>query len=130
MACGSEDSCVYIWNKEKGEILTKLEGHTQIVNMVHWNPMDPYIFASASDDMTVRIWGLEDMDMSELIIEKDLKKFDAQASVAQNAHNSIASRQNGSLEVTESDDDQMQSDDDSDDDDDRAGEWEEDEELS
>jgi len=47
---GSEDSFIYIWNKEKGEILARLEGHTQGVNAVHWNPADPYIFASASDD--------------------------------------------------------------------------------
>lgn len=56
--CGSEDSFIYIWNKEKGDFIAKIEGHTQIVNAVHWNPSDPYIFASASDDQTVRIWGL------------------------------------------------------------------------
>jgi WD40 repeat protein len=78
VACGSEDSCVYIWNKEKGEILTKLEGHTQIVNMVHWNPTDPYIFASASDDTSIRIWGLEDMEMAEVTQDnKEIKKYDA-----------------------------------------------------
>ena len=48
--CGSEDSFIYIWNREKGDLLAKIEGHTSIVNAVHWNPVNHYIFASASDD--------------------------------------------------------------------------------
>lgn len=48
--CGSEDSSIYIWNREKGELLAKIEGHSLMANAVHWSPSDPYIFASASDD--------------------------------------------------------------------------------
>jgi WD40 repeat protein len=48
--CGSEDSCVYIWNKEKGDLLARIEGHALMANSVHWHPSDPYIFVSSSDD--------------------------------------------------------------------------------
>jgi WD40 repeat protein len=48
--CGSEDASIYIWNKEKGDLIARLDGHTQVINAVHWNPQDPFIFASASDD--------------------------------------------------------------------------------
>ena len=74
--CGSEDACIYIWNKEKGDLLAKLEGaHTQLVNCVGWCPNDPFIFASASDDQTVRIWGLEEMEPAE-VETKESKKID------------------------------------------------------
>eukprot|EP00111_Clytia_hemisphaerica_P018391 TCONS_00054380-protein len=56
IASGSEDNQVYIWHHSRETPITTLNGHSQTVNCVHWNPTDPSMLASASDDGTVRIW--------------------------------------------------------------------------
>ncbi|ODV88979.1 hypothetical protein CANCADRAFT_132560 [Tortispora caseinolytica NRRL Y-17796] len=56
VASGSEDSRVYIWNREYGTLIDTLPGHVGTVNCVAWNPKDPEMFASAGDDHVIRIW--------------------------------------------------------------------------
>lgn len=54
---GSEDARVYIYHRRSGQLLDRLAGHGEgCVNSVAWHPREFALFASASDDMTVRIW--------------------------------------------------------------------------
>ncbi|PPQ72113.1 hypothetical protein CVT24_002424 [Panaeolus cyanescens] len=54
---GSEDGNVYVWHRETATLLEVLSGHGEgSVNSVAWNPVNERMFASCSDDRTIRIW--------------------------------------------------------------------------
>ena len=54
------DGNVCVWDRHSGALLNVLAGHgTQCVSAVACNPAKKNIFASCSDDKTVRVWQLK-----------------------------------------------------------------------
>ncbi|KAF0303384.1 WD repeat-containing protein 26 [Amphibalanus amphitrite] len=56
VASGSEECNVYIWNTRREKPVAVLQGHTNTVSCVSWNPQCPSMLVSCSDDCTVRVW--------------------------------------------------------------------------
>ena len=58
IATGSTDGKIYVWSRSKETLIQVLEVHEYSpVACVLWNPVDNDMFASASDDGMLCLWG-------------------------------------------------------------------------
>ncbi|KYM96219.1 PREDICTED: F-box/WD repeat-containing protein 5 [Cyphomyrmex costatus] len=55
VASGAEDKHGYLWDRHYGVCLAKFP-HSDVVNSVAFNPRDPEMLVTTSDDYTVKIW--------------------------------------------------------------------------
>ncbi|KAF8766584.1 F-box/WD repeat-containing protein 5-like [Argiope bruennichi] len=55
VASGAEDKHGYLWDRHYGNCLSKLP-HNDVVNSVAFNPKDPEMLVTASDDFTLKVW--------------------------------------------------------------------------
>lgn len=52
---GAEDKHGYLWDRHYGVCLAKFP-HSDVVNSVAFNPRDPEMLVTTSDDYTVKVW--------------------------------------------------------------------------
>nr|XP_012144149.1 PREDICTED: F-box/WD repeat-containing protein 5 isoform X2 [Megachile rotundata] len=55
VASGAEDKHGYLWDRHYGVCLAKFP-HLDVVNSVAFNPRDPEMLVTTSDDYTVKVW--------------------------------------------------------------------------
>ncbi|XP_029047820.1 F-box/WD repeat-containing protein 5 isoform X1 [Osmia bicornis bicornis] len=60
VASGAEDKHGYLWDRHYGVCLAKFP-HSDVVNSVAFNPRDPEMLVTTSDDYTVKVWRSRNM---------------------------------------------------------------------
>lgn len=60
-ACG-DDQKVYFYDCRLARSITSLEAHKQEVNVISFNPVEKYLFATASNDQTVALWDYRNLE--------------------------------------------------------------------
>ncbi|XP_046413116.1 F-box/WD repeat-containing protein 5 isoform X1 [Neodiprion fabricii] len=70
VASGAEDKHGYLWDRHYGVCLAKLP-HSDVVNSVAFNPKDPEMLVTTSDDYTVKVWRSRSM-VKELGLNEEM----------------------------------------------------------
>lgn len=66
---GAEDRHGYIWDRHYGIRIAKLP-HLDVVNSVAFNPMNPEMLVTTSDDYEIKVWRSKKF-MNELVIKNN-----------------------------------------------------------
>ena len=72
LVSGGDSGNVHIWDRQGGEPIACLPGHAATVNAAVFNPADPTMIVSASDDHTLRVWShVPESQLANLVVEED-----------------------------------------------------------
>jgi len=72
VASGAEDKHGYLWDRHYGVCLAQLP-HSDVVNSVAFNPRNPEMLITASDDYTLKIWRSPALCRRMAIATQDIK---------------------------------------------------------
>ncbi|KAG6004658.1 hypothetical protein E4U21_000882 [Claviceps maximensis] len=61
---GSEDGYMFIWHKNIGNVVERLPGHVKRCNGATWNPADPCVLASCSDEGPIKMYVKREVHIS------------------------------------------------------------------
>ncbi|KAL7306531.1 hypothetical protein TKK_0001224 [Trichogramma kaykai] len=73
VASGAEDKHGYLWDRHYGVCLSKYP-HSDVVNSVAFNPRDPEMLVTTSDDYTIRVWRSRSMVKQLGLDEKNYRR--------------------------------------------------------
>ncbi|XP_066582854.1 F-box/WD repeat-containing protein 5 [Prorops nasuta] len=73
VASGAEDKHGYLWDRHYGICLAKFP-HSDVVNSVAFNPRDPEMLVTTSDDYTVKVWRSRSMVKSLGLNEESYRR--------------------------------------------------------
>ncbi|GMT06217.1 hypothetical protein PENTCL1PPCAC_28391, partial [Pristionchus entomophagus] len=59
----SAEETIRIWRLTDEYVVCGIAGHRSTVNCVSWNPRDPFMIASGSDDHSIRLWSSRFQDL-------------------------------------------------------------------
>ncbi|KAF8387027.1 hypothetical protein PRIPAC_76169, partial [Pristionchus pacificus] len=60
----STEETIRIWRLTDEYMVCGIAGHRSTVNSVSWNPKDPFMIASGSDDHSIRLWSCRQRDLN------------------------------------------------------------------
>lgn len=80
VASGAEDKHGYLWDRHYEVCLAKFP-HTDVVNSVAFNPQDPEMLVTASDDFSIKVWRSK-ARIKKLLSEEEISSLKRCVSIA------------------------------------------------
>jgi protein suppressor of PHYA-105 1 len=59
LSCSTSEADIIMWDIEAGEEVQRFSGHKQRIWSLTFSPKQPTVFATGSDDCTLRLWSTE-----------------------------------------------------------------------
>ncbi|HEX2620704.1 MAG TPA: WD40 repeat domain-containing protein, partial [Phototrophicaceae bacterium] len=76
-ASSTRSKSLYLWDIETGQQLADLQGHTDVVTSVVFDPLNPYLAVSGGRDQSIKLWDLSKKELvARIFTESDVLSLD------------------------------------------------------